>query len=101
MGLLCTRVEVSHNNFLLFVSNLNKYNKAGSSADFGVLGSNRDDEDSEVATEALCFMAVAINDSWKIPIGFFFIRSLNSTGKNLSSYQILIWLQLFITHRMI
>lgn len=30
-------------------------------------------------TEVLVFMVVAVNDSWKIPIGYFFINGLNGT----------------------
>jgi hypothetical protein len=33
------------------------------------------------ATEALVFMAVAANNSWKIPLGYFLITSLNAEEK--------------------
>lgn len=35
-------------------------------------------ESSELATSALVFMAVALNSSWKIPIGYFLIKSLGA-----------------------
>ena len=34
----------------------------------------------ELATEALCFMAVPQKFRWKIPLGFFLIHRLNATG---------------------
>lgn len=47
--------------------------------DFGVsLNQNRD-----IAREALVFMVVAINDTWKCPIGYFFINSLSTQKMNL------------------
>ncbi len=35
-------------------------------------------EDSGVmATQVLVFLAVAVNEGWKLPVGFFFIHSLD------------------------
>jgi hypothetical protein len=47
-------------------------------ADFG---SVLDDPASGEATQGLVFMAVSINESWKIPVGYFFIHSITSTQK--------------------
>lgn len=45
--------------------------------DFGVpLDQNRD-----IAREAFVFMIVAINDTWKYLVGYFFINGLNGTEK--------------------
>lgn len=35
-------------------------------------------ESSELATSALVFMAVALNSNWKIPLGYFLIKSLGA-----------------------
>lgn len=45
--------------------------------DFGVLL----DQNRDIAREALVFMIVAINDTWKCPLGYFFINVLNGTQK--------------------
>ena len=45
--------------------------------ELGVLG-----QADEVATDALCFMVVAINAGWKLPIGYFLIGSLNAKGES-------------------
>ena len=34
-------------------------------------------EDSPIAKDALVFMAVSINGSWKIPIAYFFIDGMS------------------------
>ena len=41
--------------------------------DYGVDGSQTDEE----ATHALCFVAVALNGSWKLPIAHFFTSTIN------------------------
>lgn len=33
---------------------------------------------NDIADKVLDFMVVAINDRWKIPVGYFFLRSINS-----------------------
>jgi hypothetical protein len=45
------------------------------------LGSVLDDPALGEATRALVFMVVSINESWKIPVGYFFIHSITSTQK--------------------
>ena len=40
------------------------------------------DDTSPAATEALAFMVVALNAPWKLPIGYFIIRSLTSDEKS-------------------
>jgi len=46
--------------------------------DFGTLDNNNDDNDCIEATKnVLVFMAVSLNDNWKVPIAYFFINSLN------------------------
>jgi hypothetical protein len=35
------------------------------------------DDNAPEATNALVFMAVALNSSWKIPVGYFLITSLS------------------------
>lgn len=45
------------------------------------MGCNNDNEYSEIASQALVFMVVPINQSWKIPVGYFFIKSLTSEQK--------------------
>lgn len=42
---------------------------------------NINDENMGYAKEALVFMIVAINESWKVPLGYFFINGLNSEKK--------------------
>jgi len=39
--------------------------------------SNDDDDSSPVAKDALVFMVVSVNSSWKIPIAYFFIDGLS------------------------
>ena len=34
------------------------------------------------AKEVLVFMLVALNDYWKIPVGYFFLDGLNSSEKS-------------------
>lgn len=46
--------------------------------DFGIL---LDQDNRDIAREALVFMIVAINDTWKCPVGYFFINGLNGTQK--------------------
>ena len=38
---------------------------------------------SMLATNVLMFMAVAINDKWKVPLGYFCVKHLNSEGKRI------------------
>lgn len=38
-------------------------------------------ESEEIAREVLVFMAVCVNKSWKIPLGYFPVRTLNSIQK--------------------
>lgn len=41
-------------------------------------GNNIQNDSMHVAKEALVFMVVAINNSWKLHVGYFFINSTNS-----------------------
>ena len=42
------------------------------------LGNEVEDDDSApLAKDALVFMAVSINEAWKVPIGYFFIDGLS------------------------
>ncbi|GFO20488.1 THAP domain-containing protein 9 [Plakobranchus ocellatus] len=43
------------------------------------IGSGVTDDGAPAATQALVFMVVCVNGSWKVPIGFFFIHGM--TGK--------------------
>lgn len=45
------------------------------------LGIEPDTDELEPATEALVFMVVSINSHWKLPIGYFFIKSLKASEK--------------------
>lgn len=45
------------------------------------VGAEIDYSDKEEAKEALVFMVVAVNDSWKVPVGYFFINGLSSEQK--------------------
>ena len=47
------------------------------------IGSNETDEDDSlpVAKDALVFMVVAINSSWKVPIAYFFIDGLSGVER--------------------
>lgn len=45
------------------------------------IGNNVCDENIGYAKQALVFMIVAINESWKLPLGYFFIDSLNGEKK--------------------
>lgn len=45
------------------------------------MGACIDFSDKEEAKEALVFMLVAINDTWKLPVGYFFINGLTSEQK--------------------
>ena len=38
------------------------------------------EEEDEMAGDALVFMVVSLNDSWKLPVGYFLINGLGSTG---------------------
>ena len=44
------------------------------------VGAGRKDDDKE-AKEALVFMAVSINETWKIPLGYFLIDGLSGEEK--------------------
>ena len=41
-------------------------------------------KEATIAKDALTFMVVGVNSSWKIPLGFFFVAGLNAKGKNAS-----------------
>ena len=43
------------------------------------MGTGIEDDSAPIASEALVLMAVAVNDSWKVPVGYFLINGL--TGK--------------------
>lgn len=45
------------------------------------LGTGINYESTDVASQVLAFMLVSVNESWKIPVGYFFINSLSSTKK--------------------
>ena len=45
------------------------------------MGTGVDDDSAPVATEALVFMAVSLNDGWKIPCGYFLIAGLSGTER--------------------
>lgn len=45
------------------------------------LGTGISDESMGLASQVLTFMLVSVNESWKIPLGYFFINSLSSTKK--------------------
>ncbi|GFO08453.1 tigger transposable element-derived protein [Plakobranchus ocellatus] len=47
------------------------------------IGSGVTDDGAPAATQALVFMVVCVNGSWKVPIGFFFIHGM--TGKEKAS----------------
>ena len=44
------------------------------------LGEEEEKENTGLAGESLTFMAVALNSNWKVPLGYFFIKSLSATG---------------------
>jgi hypothetical protein len=48
---------------------------------FGDMGATIDFASNIEAKEVLVFMLVAINDTWKVPAGYFMINSLNSEQK--------------------
>ena len=51
------------------------------------LGDNRETgDDDEVASEALVFLVVALNNSWKLPVGYFLINGLGSSGTYIHTY---------------
>ena len=39
------------------------------------------DGTATTAKEALVFMVVALNSSWRLPLGYFFVAGLNAKGK--------------------
>lgn len=45
------------------------------------IGTGITDESSPIATDALVFMAVCVNGSWKVPIGYFLINGLNGSER--------------------
>lgn len=45
------------------------------------LGTGISSESMGLASQVLTFMLVSVNESWKIPLGYFFINSLSSTKK--------------------
>ena len=52
---------------------------------YGHVDLGMDDNDkctAKVATEALVFMVVSMNDSWKLPVGYFFANSLSAEEKS-------------------
>ena len=44
------------------------------------LGEEEEKENTGLAGESLTFMAVALNSNCKVPLGYFFIKSLSATG---------------------
>ena len=44
------------------------------------LGEEEEKENTGLAGKSLTFMAVALNSNWKVPLGYFFIKSLSATG---------------------
>lgn len=44
-------------------------------------GPMQGEEDETVATQALVFMLVALNENWKLPVGFFLIAGVNAETK--------------------
>ena len=46
---------------------------------FGLVDLVEEEDTSELAAECLTFMAVAVNYSWKIPLGYFLIKGLTAT----------------------
>lgn len=46
--------------------------------DYGTLNDFHNSDSIVPAKSALMFMAVSLNDHWKVPIGYFLINSLNS-----------------------
>lgn len=47
------------------------------------IGTENDDDNLPVATEALVFMVVALDSSWKLPVAYYFIKSM--TGQERAS----------------
>lgn len=45
------------------------------------IGCNAQNDSVEIASEALVFMVVGINQRWKIPVGYFFVKHLNANQK--------------------
>lgn len=45
------------------------------------VGNNIASEECSFAKEALVFLVVDINESWKIPVGYFFINGMNGEQK--------------------
>lgn len=45
-------------------------------------GAGFNNDKSDIATECFVFMLVAINESWKIPVGYFLCNHLNSSQKS-------------------
>ena len=46
----------------------------------GELPSYQSHDSSELACDALVFMIVAVNNNWKVPVGYFLIKSLSAEG---------------------
>jgi len=47
------------------------------------VGNNINDENISSAKEALVFIIVAINESWKVPLRYFFVHALNAEKKRI------------------
>jgi hypothetical protein len=45
------------------------------------LGTGIDDDSAAIATESLVFMAVGLNEGWKVPVGYFFVNGLTGAEK--------------------
>ena len=45
------------------------------------MGGGPAETETDYASQALCFMANAVNGGWRIPIGNFLISNLNAQGK--------------------
>ncbi len=46
------------------------------------MGTELDSDTLSVAKNALTFMVVAVNDRWKLPVGYFLIDGLNGTERS-------------------
>ena len=49
-------------------------------------GFKPDNEEAKTAKDALAFMTVGVNSSWKIPIGYFLVSGLSAKGRIMIYY---------------
>lgn len=49
--------------------------------DLGTSVDKNDQDNFEEATSALVFLAVCLNGHWKVPLGYFLIRSLSGSER--------------------